>query len=144
MKQLDRIEWKLDQILVKLNEKPVASSQVPEITSKRPEVELHNFTRRQHAVLQMVCRGASNAQIGERLGVTENTAKVHVRTIAKKLKVNTRPQIILCVIDAMKDIAEDSYQVMSGGLPKDWDKNYKPDGDPFDHLLRDEGEKDGT
>ena len=140
MKQLDRVEWKLDQILMKLSD--ISTSNVspqPSLESHntvKPEVVLHPFTTKQHAVLQMVIRGAGNQEIGERLKVTDNTAKVHVRTIAKKLNVKQRTEIAVKTIDAFKEIDEESYIMLSGGLPKDWDTNYDKDGgDPYDHLL---------
>ena len=142
MKQLDRVEWKLDQILMKLSDistsnvspQPSAGTECHSIV--KPEVVLHPFTTKQHAVLQMVIRGAGNQEIGERLKVTDNTAKVHVRTIAKKLGVKQRTEIAVKTIDAFKEIDDESYIMLSGGIPKDWDANYDKDGDdPYDHLL---------
>ena len=102
----------------------------------KPEVVLHPFTTKQHAVLQMIVRGAGNQEIGERLLVTENTAKVHVRTIAKKLGVKTRQEITLKVINALKNIDPESYIMLSGGIPRDWDTNYvEGEEDPYDQLL---------
>ena len=54
---------------------------------------LHGWTIKQHVCLQMLLRSASNEEIAERLGVTVNTAKVHVRTLMKKLKVSSRASI---------------------------------------------------
>ena len=147
MKQLDRIEWKLDTILQKLPGLEGLSQQLGLSTLKkdaadRPEVVLHSFTTRQHCVLQMVLRSASNKEIGDRMRITENSAKVHVRTIAKKLKVNTRSQIILATIEAVKEIDDESYRVLSGGIPKWWDARHEPDGKEFDELIF--GGKDGT
>lgn len=137
MKQMDRIEWKLDQILLKMSEAHHVSPVLNQtsVVDVKPEVVLHPFTTKQHAVLQMVVRGAPNAEIGERLLVTENTAKVHVRTIAKKLGVKTRQEITLKVIDALKEIDSETYIMLSGGIPKDWDGNYVKGDDPYDHLL---------
>tara|TARA_E500000178_G_scaffold263349_1_gene260423 strand:+ start:325 stop:780 length:456 start_codon:yes stop_codon:yes gene_type:complete len=145
MKQLDRIEWKLDTILQKLSGEAESKQQVsqPERSGRdTPEFILHNFTTKQHCVLQMICRSASNKEIGDRMGITENSAKVHVRTIAKKLKVNTRTEIVLHVIEALKEIDDASYRLLSGGIPKDWDSTYASEGSAFDHLIF--GGKDGT
>lgn len=138
--QLDRVEWKLDQILAALLggvdsqrgvQQPSASSAAhPKPASVSPIVK---FTPKQHAVLQMLLRGAGNIEIGERFGVTENTAKVYVRSIAGKLGVNTRAQIVMKTLEAFNEVDEASYMLMAGGLPKDWDEAYV-DPDPFKHV----------
>ena len=144
MKQLDRIEWKLDTILQKLSETTPTQASVskPINAEERPEVVLHPFTTKQHCTIQMLCRGASNKEIGDRLRITENSAKVHVRTICKKLGVNTRGQIILKLIDALKEIDDESYRLLAGGIPKDWDTKFAEDGDAYEHLIH--GENDGS
>ena len=83
----------------------------------------------------MLLRGADNQEIADRMEVTINTAKVHVRGIAKKLGVSTRSQIIWKVHKEMIDIDENGYMMLSGGLPKDWDENYS-EPDPFYGLYR--------
>ena len=138
MKQLDRSEWKLDQIIQKLgtleNISEPSFNQTPE--DKRPEYVLHGFTTKQHGVMQMLCRSAGNADIARRFNISENTAKIHVRTVAKRLGVSTRPEIVLKVLPAWKEIDEESYQLLTKGLPKDWDAKYDTEGGKaFDHLL---------
>ena len=145
MKQLDRIEWKLDNIIDRLNN-GLATRQVspPIEADDRPEVVLSGFTTKQHGVIQMICRSATNVEIGKRLQISENTAKVHVRTIARKFGVQMRSQVILKTINALKEIDDESYRLLSKGLPKDWDANYdKEDGKAFDHLIIGDG-GDGT
>lgn len=93
------------------------------------------FTAKQNAALQMILRGSENQEIAERLGVTENTAKVHVRVIAKKLGVNNRVQIAMRASPYFQEVGDDEYRVVTGGLPKDWDRGYqKPD--PWEHVYR--------
>lgn len=48
------------------------------------------LTRRETQILQMVAGGASNAAIGERLFVAEETVKTHLRRIFRKLGVGNR------------------------------------------------------
>lgn len=127
--QLDRIEFKLDQILASM----LASRQNAETethhTEKIEDDDLHRFTPKQHAALQMLVNGASNQDIADRMKVGLNTAKVHVRGIAKKLNVNNRTQIILRMKSQLEDVDEKDYMLMTGGLPKDWDDNFDPDVD---------------
>ncbi len=146
MKQLDRIEWKLDNLMEKLSNVTATRQASPQVmdADERPEVVLAGFTTKQHGVIQMICRSATNVEIASRLKITENTAKVHVRTIARKLGVQMRAQIILKTINALKEIDDESYRLLSKGLPKDWDANWETeDGKAFDKLIIGDG-GDGT
>ena len=146
MKQLDRIEWKLDNLIEKLSNVTATRQASPQVmdADDRPEVVLAGFTTKQHGVIQMLCRSATNVEIASRLKITENTAKVHVRTIARKLGVQMRAQIILKTINALKEIDDESYRLLSKGLPKDWDANWETeDGKAFDKLIIGDG-GDGT
>lgn len=86
---------------------------------------LFKLTTKQHASLQMLLDGQSNSEIAKRFGVSEDTAKVYVRTIAKKYDVNTRAQIVMATLEEFNSISDDVYMRISGGLPKDWHKNYE-------------------
>lgn len=136
--QLDRIEWKLDQILALMwgNVPTQASMNIQTQTIDRPDGEglsLANFTTKQHCVLQMLLHGKSNDELADRFGVSPNTAKVYVRTIAKKLGVNTRAQIVMKTLEDFNAIDDNSYRIVSGGMPKDWDENWETP-DPFVEL----------
>ncbi|WP_141013623.1 LuxR C-terminal-related transcriptional regulator [Nocardioides sambongensis] len=48
------------------------------------------LTRREEDVLALVAAGMTNAQIGQRLYVTEGTAKTHVKNLLRKLGVDNR------------------------------------------------------
>jgi predicted ATPase/DNA-binding CsgD family transcriptional regulator len=50
----------------------------------------HGLTTRETEVLQLVREGCSNREIGERLYISERTARTHVQNILNKLDVNTR------------------------------------------------------
>ena len=144
--QLDRIEWKLDQILgalmVKAYDAPSSGEVSPSAPTSHHHVEMPQFTTKQHAALQMLLRGADNNEIAERFNVSPNTSKVYVRSIARKLDVQTRAQIVVKLLDAFNDFDDNSYRMLTGGLPKDWDQNYA-EPDPFAHLYRVErGEDD--
>lgn len=153
--QLDRIEWKLDQIMASLiGAKSVPKTDMGDRSSTHPATgqghqsteageTLRLFTTKQQVALQMLIRGADNQEIADRMGVTINTAKVHVRGIAKKLGVSTRSQIIWKVHKEMIDIDENGYMMLSGGLPKDWDENYS-EPDPFYGLYRSKNDEPKT
>ena len=94
---------------------------------------LFKLTLKQHGTLQMLLDGKSNAEIAERFDVSEDTAKVYVRTIAKKYEVNTRAQIVMATLEEFNSVGDDVYQGISGGLPKDWHSNFS-EPDPFADL----------
>ncbi len=64
----------------------------PQPTSK-PEAERQNeLTEREVEALKLIAEGLSNKEIAETLSITENTVKVHVRTILEKLHLSNRVQ----------------------------------------------------
>jgi DNA-binding NarL/FixJ family response regulator len=58
------------------------------------------LTAAQCRVLDLLIKGKSNREIGESLGLTEGTVKVHVTAILKALKVSSRTQALLMVSKA--------------------------------------------
>jgi two-component system, NarL family, nitrate/nitrite response regulator NarL len=50
------------------------------------------MTRREHEILQALVTGASNKMIAIKLGITEATVKVHLKTLLRKIDVNNRTQ----------------------------------------------------
>ena len=147
---LARLEAKLDLIMASLMNMQRAAPAVaaapapvqqPKVVSNQPERFFRRFSIKQNAVLQMLIHAASNDEITKRMGVTSNTAKVHVRIIAKKCGVNTRAQIMAVAGDYYRAIDDDSYSKITGGLPKDWHQNFK-EPDPFAPIYRGDMEDD--
>jgi len=67
------------------------------IRPDRPDdgVELRDaLTRRERDVLALLARGFSNKRIGERLGISEHTAKFHVGSVLAKLGAATRAEAV--------------------------------------------------
>jgi DNA-binding NarL/FixJ family response regulator len=50
----------------------------------------HALTPREIAVTELIARGHRNKEIAAELGITEETAKVHVKNVLAKLEVNDR------------------------------------------------------
>lgn len=72
---------------------PTVAGKLVELAVKAKRVKgPHGLTLQQRRVLERLPRGLTNAEIGEELGITENTVKTHVRNILKKLDVNDRAQ----------------------------------------------------
>lgn len=53
-----------------------------------------NLTEREIEVLRYISYGLSNKEIGERLDMTINTVKTHIKNIYGKLQVNRRVQAV--------------------------------------------------
>jgi DNA-binding NarL/FixJ family response regulator len=52
------------------------------------------FTPREREVLELVADGLTNKLIGDRLGISEHTAKFHVRSLMDKLGADTRADLV--------------------------------------------------
>ena len=50
------------------------------------------LTRRQEEVLRLIAEGLTNAEIGERLGISLDGAKWHVSEVLTRLDVDTREE----------------------------------------------------
>ncbi|WP_310252968.1 LuxR C-terminal-related transcriptional regulator [Nocardioides sp. BE266] len=69
----------------------VADPQIADSRSPAPRWA-DSVTRREEEVLALISAGLSNAQIAERLYVTEGTAKTHVKNVLRKLGADNRVQ----------------------------------------------------
>jgi DNA-binding NarL/FixJ family response regulator len=70
-----------------------------ELTSRprraRSAAERYGLTKSQARVLELLTEGKTNREIGELLGVTEGTVKIHVSNIFKAMGVSNRSQALL-------------------------------------------------
>ena len=130
VQKIVRLEAKID-LLVQMVASNCDSRETP--ASSKSVVVLERLTTKQHAALQMLLAGATNAEIATRFEVSVNTAKVYVRSIASKLGANTRNQIVVRTFDAFQAVDPDEYRLLSGGLPKEWHASYE-DPDPYKAL----------
>jgi DNA-binding NarL/FixJ family response regulator len=67
--------------------------------SAREAARLELLTEREHDVLRLMARGATNAEIAAALYVAEATVKTHVGSIFAKLDVRDRPAAIVFAYD---------------------------------------------
>ena len=59
-----------------------------------PEGDVTLLSRREREVLELVADGLSNRLIAEQLGISEHTAKFHLRSIMDKLGADTRAEAV--------------------------------------------------
>ncbi|MBD0316775.1 MAG: response regulator transcription factor [Nitrospiraceae bacterium] len=57
-----------------------------------PQHSIRGLSPREQEILQALVTGASNKTIAIRLGITEATVKVHLKTLLRKIDVNNRTQ----------------------------------------------------
>ena len=62
------------------------------MTSTRNDTDFP-LTDRQRQVVELIARGCSNDEVGERLGISARTAKAHCDVLRQKLGVSRRRQI---------------------------------------------------
>lgn len=77
----------------------MASQILQEFYRQRPhpdtgQSEIYNLTGREEQVLRELVTGATNREIAERLVITENTVKVHVRNLLAKLNLKNRREAV--------------------------------------------------
>ena len=57
------------------------------------------MTPREHEILQALVTGSSNKMIANRLGITEATVKIHLKTLLRKIDVNNRTQAAIWAVN---------------------------------------------
>ena len=71
----------------------------PELAAQLAEhLSEKDLSEREIAVLKLVADGNRNRDIGERLFITEETVKVHIRHIMEKLDANDRTQAVAIAV----------------------------------------------
>ena len=59
--------------------------------------ELHELSRRENDVAQLVAQGYTNQEVGTRLHISDHTVKTHLSNIFKKLDIRDRVQLTLYI-----------------------------------------------
>jgi DNA-binding NarL/FixJ family response regulator len=72
-------------------ERYIPAAVAQRLAERSPQSDL---TSREYEVLQLLTKGLCNREIGELLGVSENTVKAHVKHIFSKLEVNDRTEAV--------------------------------------------------
>ena len=69
------------------------------LPGRRQRERLDQITEREHAVLRLIARGATNAEVAAALFVSEATVKSHIGSIFAKLGVRDRAAAIVFAYD---------------------------------------------
>lgn len=77
-------------LALRLTRRPAARAFRP----NRRALEYLGISRRERDVLALLAEGLTNEQIGERLYVSANTVKTHLRHLYEKLEVSRRTQAV--------------------------------------------------
>ena len=73
------------------------------ILKRQPESDpLHTLTDRERDVLQWIATGMSNKQIAAQLFISEETVKVHIRNLLRKLNVHSRVAATVLYLEQQK------------------------------------------
>jgi two-component system, NarL family, nitrate/nitrite response regulator NarL len=68
------------------------ASMLLDMNAISPQHSVRGLSPREQEILQSLVTGASNKMIAIRLGITEATVKVHLKTLLRKIDVNNRTQ----------------------------------------------------
>jgi len=68
------------------------ASLLAEMTPPTPQGTIRGISPREQDILRSLVFGASNKAIANKLGITEATVKVHLKTLLRKIDVNNRTQ----------------------------------------------------
>lgn len=66
----------------------------PHAEPTRAEAQAHPLTQREIQILELVAEGATNRDIGQKLFLSENTVKNHLKHILAKLQIQNRAQAV--------------------------------------------------
>ena len=140
--ELARLEAKLDiitNLLLQQGKNATVTSDASSTVSPAELSLLRTMTAKQHITAQLLIEGWANKNIGDVLNIAENTVKLHVRAVCKKVGTKTRGQAALVMHDILERVDPTEYARSSGGIPIDWARTYDPNvPDQYEALYRKE------
>lgn len=58
----------------------------------------YGLTNQEQALTQLVCRGLSTRELGDRLHITNNTAQDHLKSVFEKTGVRSRRELVTAIL----------------------------------------------
>jgi len=98
-------EETIEQICKAINGELVLSTSLTQIVAKSLRQSdnsislFEKLTKREVEILRHITRGNSNKVIGNSLGITEATVKVHIKNLLKKLSLRTRVEAAVWAVE---------------------------------------------
>ncbi len=92
-----QLRLELQNYLLEIRDMKTAISQTPAESADEnigPDFEEYDLTEREKEVLQMIAKGYKNTDIADKLFVSENTIKTHIKHIYVKLDVKNRVEAL--------------------------------------------------
>ncbi len=89
LQKLGQMEVELQKYILKIKDFNKEGNPEPAINSKEFALK-HELTERETEVLLLITQGMSNADIGNKIFVSTNTVKYHIKNIYLKLDVKNR------------------------------------------------------
>jgi DNA-binding CsgD family transcriptional regulator len=148
--EIARIEAKIDiltGLVLKMQspEKSTTAEAAAVSATASEHALVRSLTTKQHVTAQLLIAGWSNKDIADVINIGENTVKLHVRAVCKKVGTKTRGQAALIMSDIFSKLSPDDYKRSSGGLPIDWaDTLISGAEDHYAPLYRSIGGSDGA
>ena len=85
----------MTQRLIAQMRMPARVEDVPVPVVARDTRDAPALTPREHDIVRIISRGASNKDIARELDLAESTVKIHVRNVLRKLSLSSRMQIAI-------------------------------------------------
>ena len=134
---IDALEKRVSLLEKQLIASPQAQSASSKEKEKMYRAGLKKLSTRQHVIAQLMCELPTFGAVADRIGISENTVKSQVQTIYKYLDLRGKPSFIMWMHNAMSEVSEGQYKLLSGGLPQNWAVEYAQADrsiDPYSHL----------
>lgn len=87
------------RLISRLREPASVEAPAPSAEQERAQAALAQLTEREREVFTLIAEGLSNAEIGEKLFLSESTVKTHVGRVLAKLELRDRVHAVICAYE---------------------------------------------